>query len=179
MDADCGLCHGGEGDLVLDSSDGTDTNPGIGCVGCHGRPYDGFGDSAVGLRMHHFNSGVTSCAGCHSNDPEPLPEDVLPTYYGTIDTNVDDPCNLPPSFLENYSIGDTQGLDNDGDLDYDEADTDCGECVGDLDGNGFVDVTDLLALLGNWDGTGDGDLNGDGIVDVGDLLILLAAWGEC
>jgi predicted outer membrane repeat protein len=52
-------------------------------------------------------------------------------------------------------------------------------CPGDLDGNGMVDVTDLLALLGNFGGTGDGDINDDGVIDVSDLLILLGAWGPC
>jgi hypothetical protein len=52
-------------------------------------------------------------------------------------------------------------------------------CPPDVNGDGVVDVTDLLALLGNWGGTGDGDINDDGVVDVEDLLMLLAAWGEC
>jgi hypothetical protein len=53
------------------------------------------------------------------------------------------------------------------------------DCPADLDGNGTVDVSDLLALLANWGGSGDGDLNDDGIVDVEDLLALLGAWGPC
>lgn len=50
---------------------------------------------------------------------------------------------------------------------------------GDLDGNGTVDVLDMLALLGAW-GACDGcpaDLNDDGLVNVADLLILLGNWG--
>jgi len=52
---------------------------------------------------------------------------------------------------------------------------------GDLDGNGVVDVFDLLELLGAW-GPCDGsscpaDLNSSGAVDVFDLLDLLTAWG--
>jgi streptogramin lyase len=53
---------------------------------------------------------------------------------------------------------------------------------GDLDGNGVVDVFDLLILLGAWgpcSGKGEclADLNGDGVVDVFDLLTLLGNWG--
>lgn len=54
--------------------------------------------------------------------------------------------------------------------------------VGDLNGDGVVDVSDLLMLLGAW-GPCPGraecvaDLNGDGFVDVSDLLMLLANWG--
>jgi len=49
---------------------------------------------------------------------------------------------------------------------------------GDLDGDGDVDVADLLLLIAAWntDGSNGGDLNGDGQVDVADLLILLANW---
>lgn len=53
---------------------------------------------------------------------------------------------------------------------------------GDIDGDGDVDFTDLLATLAAWGpcpGPPDPcpwDLNGDGMVGFGDLLILLAAW---
>jgi hypothetical protein len=54
-------------------------------------------------------------------------------------------------------------------------------CPADLTGDGSVDVSDLLVLLGAW-GACSGcasDLNGDGFVDVSDLLMLFAAWGTC
>lgn len=57
----------------------------------------------------------------------------------------------------------------------------CGDCVGDLNQSGAVDVQDLLILLGAW-GPCPGccaDLNNSGTVDVQDLLILLGAWGLC
>jgi DNA-binding beta-propeller fold protein YncE len=49
--------------------------------------------------------------------------------------------------------------------------------VGDIDGDGLVNVTDLLLLLTAW-GTSDpdADLDGSGTVDVADLLLLLANW---
>jgi hypothetical protein len=52
--------------------------------------------------------------------------------------------------------------------------------IGDLNGDGVVDVLDLLILLAAWGDCGDecpADLNGDGVVDVSDLLILLSNWG--
>ncbi len=55
------------------------------------------------------------------------------------------------------------------------------ECFGDLDGNGSVDVVDLLTMLAAW-GTspaGPPDLDGDGVVGVVDLLTLLAHFGAC
>jgi hypothetical protein len=54
--------------------------------------------------------------------------------------------------------------------------------VGDISGDGVVDVADLGVLAGNWgtDGApgrvGGGDLNGDGTIDVADLGILAGAW---
>jgi hypothetical protein len=53
------------------------------------------------------------------------------------------------------------------------------ETLEDVNGDGVVDVTDLLELLADWGETGVCDFNGDGIVDVTDLLMLLAAWGPC
>ena len=55
--------------------------------------------------------------------------------------------------------------------------------VGDLDGNGVVDVFDLLILLDSWGACRAGslcpaDLNDDGTVDVFDMLILLENWGS-
>jgi hypothetical protein len=54
-------------------------------------------------------------------------------------------------------------------------------CPADLDGNGTVDVSDLLQLLAAWGPCADcvEDLDGSGSVDVSDLLELLAAWGPC
>jgi hypothetical protein len=57
-------------------------------------------------------------------------------------------------------------------------------CHGDINGDGVVDVSDLLALLAAWGPCADpnncpADINGDGVVDVTDLLALLSAWGDC
>lgn len=54
--------------------------------------------------------------------------------------------------------------------------------VGDLNGDGVVDVADLLILLAAWGPCQEAndcpaDLNGSGEVDVADMLILLANWG--
>ncbi len=55
------------------------------------------------------------------------------------------------------------------------------DCVGDVDGNGVVDASDLAILLGSW-GPNPGhpaDFDGDGNVDEADLAVLLGAWGPC
>lgn len=54
------------------------------------------------------------------------------------------------------------------------------DSIGDLDGNGLVNGSDLGSLLGQWgscSGCCAADLNGDGIVDGDDLGTLLGAWG--
>ncbi len=56
----------------------------------------------------------------------------------------------------------------------------CGNaCPSDLNGDRFVDGTDLGLLLGNWGGSGSGDTNGDNIVNGSDLGVLLGSWGAC
>ena len=52
--------------------------------------------------------------------------------------------------------------------------------VGDLDGDGDVDIADLSLLLADFGCTGDciADLDGDGLTALGDLTILLANFGE-
>ena len=51
-----------------------------------------------------------------------------------------------------------------------------------LDGDGAVDVTDLLLVLQWWGpcpGDCPSDIDGSGTVDVLDLLVVLAHWGAC
>ena len=56
--------------------------------------------------------------------------------------------------------------------------TPIGSAPGDIDNNCFVNVNDLLLLIGEWGQTGSvADINLDGNVNVTDLLALLASWG--
>jgi hypothetical protein len=75
----------------------------------------------------------------------------------------------PPSIVE-------AGIDN-----FQLETITCGEtCLGDLNNDGSVNVTDLLAIIAAW-GTDDenADVDGDGIVAVGDLLTTIGNWGLC
>jgi hypothetical protein len=72
------------------------------------------------------------------------------------------------------------GGDADGDGVLDGCDTP-GECVGDLDGSGAVDSSDLNMVLlgfGCVGGACTGDVDGDGDTDSADLNALLAAFGD-
>ena len=54
------------------------------------------------------------------------------------------------------------------------------ECPADANGDGFVNVSDLLAVIDQWGQTGStADINNDGIVDVTDLLLVVGSWGPC
>jgi len=53
----------------------------------------------------------------------------------------------------------------------------CPPLLGDLNGDGAVDASDLAVLLGAWGANGGpADLDGDGQVNASDLAVLLGAW---
>ena len=52
-------------------------------------------------------------------------------------------------------------------------------CTWDLDENGSVGTSDLLALFAQWGSAGNGDFDESGAVGTADLLILFANWGPC
>ena len=57
----------------------------------------------------------------------------------------------------------------------------CGVCLcpSYCNGDGTVNVSNLLAIIDVW-GTDSGcDVNGDGMIDVIDLLAVVDTWGEC
>lgn len=54
------------------------------------------------------------------------------------------------------------------------------DCAEDLDGDGYVNVNDLLTIVGEWGLTdSEADIDGSGTVDTPDLLAVIAAWGNC
>ncbi|MCH8824301.1 MAG: hypothetical protein IH984_12450 [Planctomycetes bacterium] len=52
-------------------------------------------------------------------------------------------------------------------------------CPWDLDDDGTVNTSDLLALFAQWGTDGSADFDGSGLVNTTDLLILFANWGPC
>jgi PKD repeat protein len=50
---------------------------------------------------------------------------------------------------------------------------------GDVDGNGIVNIDDLLAVTASWGSCSacDADQDGDGLVNINDLLVVIAGWG--
>jgi hypothetical protein len=142
LNGDCATCHYGAGSdefpVLLNHSSGGNGLAPISCMGCHGadpqNPSQPNGWGA-GLRAHHANAGVGpdangfTCASCHATDPAPKPEDTLPSYYlnpGSNHPNMPtDSCNPASAGFPESFAGANMGLDNDGDLLYDESDPDC------------------------------------------------------
>lgn len=137
LSGDCNTCHspGSKKPVFLDRDKGGNGLAPISCVGCHGREQDRGNDSVsagrgAGLRQKHTNAGESDCLRCHSDaDPAnytPVGEEVLPEFYanpGFGHPNIPtDSCN--PAGEEDFA-GTTLGLDNDGDGNYDTADSDC------------------------------------------------------
>ena len=134
----CDACHkeGSKGSVFLNYSiDSTLTKS---CVGCHGRQEDVNGScvggsgspvecgGGAGLRIaHESNVGVGTCNGCHSGDPAPVGENILPFNYGKSGVQMKDPCNADSS---ESGFG-SSGLDNDGDGPRDGSDSDCQQAV--------------------------------------------------
>jgi hypothetical protein len=52
-------------------------------------------------------------------------------------------------------------------------------CDGDCNGDGQVNVDDILEMLGQFGAAGDCDTNGDDVIDVDDLLAQISNWGSC
>ena len=51
-------------------------------------------------------------------------------------------------------------------------------CSEDIDGNGTVNIDDLLLVIGDFGGSGPADVDSNGIVDIDDLLLVISAFGS-
>jgi hypothetical protein len=72
-------------------------------------------------------------------------------------------------------------VEPDGEVQFFEGFISSCNCIGDLNQDGMIGVTDLLQIISVW-GSCQGceeDLDENGFVDVSDLLQLIRAWGEC
>ena len=103
--------------------------------------------------------------------------DAVITMTATSEVVAVGECDLATSIAVDVLVPASPGQDLDGNGIPDTCETG----PADVDGNGLVDVGDLLAVLGAW-GTCPAqsvcpeDVDGDGNVDVTDLLAVLADW---
>ena len=140
----CQACHVQQGDIPATYVSG-DAVLNKGCTGCHGGAPGGMG-SGDGLRLHHRNAGAPTdldgffCYDCH-NDTAPPAESTNPFYYGRTGIIPTSACNVDGKedfWNRTTGLPDGKGLDNDGDLLVDAADSDCAvvTCV-DSDQDGY------------------------------------------
>ena len=98
---------------------------------------------------------------------------MLPNDVVDLDGDGDFLELLPIDFLSDLRIGGMQ-------VDMGAIEYHAPHCLGDLNGNSVVNVTDLLIVIDQWGLTNSpADVNEDGIVDVTDLLIVIGNWGPC
>jgi hypothetical protein len=99
---------------------------------------------------------------------------------GAVPKGVDTDLDGNPRFVDDPDTADT-GFGDPPLVDMGAYEFQGSPCPWDLDGNGYVFVTDLLLLLASWGPCADcaADFNGDGIVNVVDLLALIANFGPC
>ena len=114
----------------------------------------------------------------------------MPVEVSYAGSDMDDPQDDDEQQDDNDEQQDEDGSDDasegnddssDDSDDGQESGGDSDTCEGDIDGNGSVDVDDMLALLNSW-GPCSGcaaDFDASGEVEVNDMLALLAAWGVC
>jgi hypothetical protein len=115
--------------------------------------------------------GHTAVVGSYADDDNGLDSGSVYAFHGLSD------CQ-PNGRLDICDIAEGTSEDENGNGVPDEC-----ECVGDLDGDGNTDHSDLGILLADWGCVGSepndcpGDLDGDFDTDHSDLGILLADWG--
>lgn len=132
---ECLACHMSNGPGAVRTNDSGDATLTKGCVGCHGRDEDVTGNcigsnsdapecgSGAGLRaVHESKVGAGTCSQCHTADPVPVGEHVLPFNYVLAESAIKNACNEDGT---ESRFGAT-GLDNDGDGNRDSDDSDCG-----------------------------------------------------
>ena len=130
-------------------------------------------DLQIGAAVQVFENRLEGGDNLQFDPPVAFSVNADPNFVGNGDFNND---GLPDLVTVNEDEGASGGsvsvlLNN----------PPAGPCPGDFDGDGFVNIVDLLVLLGSW-GPCEGcpaDLNGDGAVNILDFLALLDLWGIC
>lgn len=150
--------------------------------------FDGDSDGDVEIDDFHGYSDTIGFRSCYEiettpDDPCAIHDinqdgivnlDDFDLFIVAIDDELDD-CNKNGSYdLLDILLG-ADDLDNNGILD------ECETCLGDINGDNALNVSDILAIIDAW-GTCDGcaaDVNVDGAVNVTDLLFIVGNWGPC
>lgn len=154
----------------------------------------GFNDCCPGVCNDCPNQSHCTAAGSSSGqlsafDTKMAIYNSCPTGSGQVIGCNKDACGLLSSVTVSAVAGETylirigghNGATGEGTLTIDCEIDPTPTCPADLNGDGVVDVSDMLLLLGSWGPcTGcDEDITGNNEVGISDLLELLAQWGAC
>ena len=123
----------------------------------NGKPLTLVGDAGVGV----FGSGNVVSASTVDNIEHLYIQNLVPGEY-VLTLSRDDASSGSAVFGLSWLFPDNEG-----------------GVPGDLNGDGVVEVNDLLVIIAAWgpcSGDCPADLSGDGIVDVSDILLLLSYW---
>ncbi|MFK7959377.1 MAG: hypothetical protein AB8G96_02540 [Phycisphaerales bacterium] len=131
------------------------------------------GTDETGVQTAFLADGTDVVVIAHVGDP--VAADVEGAFIGSIQPNLNINDLDQTSFI--VELVDADGASLGQALLVAEPVADPPGIVGDLDGDGDVDFSDLLGVLSTW-GTDDpvADLSGNGTVDFADLLLLLSEW---
>jgi hypothetical protein len=147
-----------------------------------------------GVRERHGGSTLTNCT--FENNTASTGGGMYTVYCNSTLTNCTFTGNIATKYgggINNYNsessltLTDTTVCGNTPDQVYGDWNNgggntiadECPECP-DINGDGYVNVSDLLVVIDQWGLTNSpADLNFDGIVDVTDLLIVVGNWGAC
>lgn len=105
-----------------------------------------------------FNSDSSS----YADDYEDIGQDAIATPFSSDGLSYSGIIDIAP-----YSVQTCSQVD-------DATET----CAADLTGDGVVNVSDLLMIIGAW-GTPNADIIGDNMTDVSDLLVAIGEFGPC
>jgi hypothetical protein len=155
---------------------------------------DGASDDNFGIRVSISSDGTTAIVGANGDDDNGTSSGSA-YIYCFVNCVWEETKILASDGASNDDFGKSVSIssdgstvlvgavyDNDNGIDSGSAyifDIDGSDCP-DINGDGYVNVSDLLAVIDQWGLTfSPADLNFDGIVDVSDLLIVVGNWGPC
>jgi hypothetical protein len=127
---------------------------------------------------------VPALVDCNNNGQQDAFEIALGTVRDCDQSGVPDTCEYPSASTDCNGNGIPDLCDVvsafSADLNGNFVPDEC-ECSGDVDGNGRVDVDDIIDVIASWGALGDNpaDVNNDDVVGAADLAIVLAGYGSC
>jgi hypothetical protein len=142
------------------------------------------GGSTASWIASHQQIPTPALVDCNNNGEHDAFDIALGVSLDCDQSGVPDTCEYPSASTDCNSNGIADLCDTisgfSSDKNGNHVPDEC-ECSGDVDGNGYTDVDDLIDVLVAWGDTsyGPADLNQDGIVDSQDLLLVMVGWGNC